>query len=118
MSRSWQDVVAYKRQSLKDAIPAEWVVPPSILPPPEQTDVSTFIAESGWFSTAEKAILSLSAAQLLPRLASGRVSAEEVTRAFCKSAAAAQQLVSLTESRVHATVGVSVATAHVSRSIL
>ncbi|OOQ84519.1 acetamidase [Penicillium brasilianum] len=98
MPSVWENIVKAKRDSLEKAIPTEWILPSSILPPLEQADVSTFIAESGWFSDAEKEILSSSVTDLLPRLASRQVSAVEVTKAYCKSAAAAQQLINpLTE---------------------
>lgn len=93
MPSVWENIVKAKRDSLEKAIPSEWILPSSILPPLEQADVSTFIAESGWFSDAEKEILSSSVTDLLPRLALRQVSAVEVTKAYCKSAAAAQQLV-------------------------
>lgn len=103
MPAAWEEIVTSKRQALKNAIPAEWVIPPASLPPIEKVDVdlSNFIAQSGFFSNSEVEILSSSAAQLLPRLAMGELSSEQVTTAFCKSAAVAQQLVSLLDSYLH-----------------
>ncbi|KAJ5776812.1 amidase [Penicillium odoratum] len=97
MATTWEDIVASKRASITAAIPAEWVLP-TLLPSAEQLDVSNFIAESGWFSDSQIEILKSTASELLPRLAQGSLSSKGVTKAFCKSAAAAHQLINpLTE---------------------
>lgn len=92
---SWESIAAAKRQSLLDAIPSEWVIPAEILPPEEQTDVTTFPRESGWFTDRELEITSTSAPELLTKISTGVWTSEEVTKAFCKAAAAAHQLVNL-----------------------
>lgn len=92
---SWESIAAKKRQALKDAIPAEWVIPAAILPPEDQLDVTSFPQKSGFFADSELEITATPAQTILSRLASGSWTAEEVTKAFCKAAAAAQQLVIL-----------------------
>lgn len=91
--RPWEIIAANKRQALRDAIPAEWVIPAGILPPEDQTDVTTFARESGWFTDRELEITSTAAPELLNKLSTGSWTSEEVTKAFCKAAAAAHQLV-------------------------
>ncbi|RCI13550.1 hypothetical protein L249_5594 [Ophiocordyceps polyrhachis-furcata BCC 54312] len=92
-SSSWQQTAEAKRQALTASIPPEWRVPAAQLPPRNQDCVLDWPASSGWLTTAEAAITSLSASNLVAKLASGETSSEEVTKAFCKRAAAAHQLV-------------------------
>lgn len=92
---SWESIAATKRQALKDAIPAEWVIPPALFPLDDQLDVTTFPQESGFYTQHEIEITSTPVPTILPNIASGLWTSEEVTRAFCKAAAAAQQLVFL-----------------------
>lgn len=94
-NEDWEIIAKAKRQSLADAIPAEWTIPTEILPPQIQADVSTFPSKSGWFTKRELEILSTDAARILNRLSTGVWASEEVTRVFCKAAAAAHQLASL-----------------------
>ncbi|KAL4878113.1 amidase signature domain-containing protein [Aspergillus karnatakaensis] len=89
---AWEEIAAKKRQALKDLIPAEWVIPKDIVPPDDQLDVTTFPKESGFFSPRELEVTSTPAQNILKQVASGSWTAEEVTKAFCKAAAAAHQL--------------------------
>lgn len=91
----WEDISAKKRASLLYSIPQEWHIPADLLPPASQDDVTTWPATSGWFTKEELEITEQTAAQLVPKLASGELKSETVTRAFCKRAAAAHQLVCL-----------------------
>lgn len=93
----WEAIGAARRKALLDSIPAEWRIPTALLPPESQADVTGFPQASGWFTAKELEITGSTAAQLLPRLASGALSSEEVTKAFCKRAAAAHQLVGFPE---------------------
>lgn len=65
------------------------------MPPQTQADVTTFPFKSGWFTKRELTILSTDAVKILGQLSSGAWTSEEVTRVFCKAAAAAHQLASL-----------------------
>ncbi|KAI1484056.1 amidase [Daldinia eschscholtzii] len=90
---NWEELAAKKRQELENSIPQEWRIPSHLLPPADQDDVTGFPEASGWFTTDELAITNQTASELLPKLASGELKSEAVTRAFCKRAAAAHQLV-------------------------
>ncbi|KAI0128985.1 amidase [Xylariales sp. AK1849] len=89
---NWEGLAAAKRQALRDSIPAEWRIPADLLPPDTVDDVTSFPETSGWFTSEELAITNSNVLDLLPKLASGNLKSETVTRAFCKRAAAAHQL--------------------------
>jgi amidase len=89
----WEKVAASKRLWLAEQIPLEYRIPPSLFPPDDQLNVTTFPTKSGWFAERELEITRSSASRVLQKISSKTWSAEEVTRAFCKRAAAAQQLV-------------------------
>lgn len=91
---TWEVKAAEKRAQLEASIPDEWRVPAHLLPPESQDDVTTWPETSGWFTPEELAITNQTAVELLPKLASGQLRSEDVTRAFCKRAVAAHQLVS------------------------
>ena len=92
MVNTWEELAAKKRAQLAASLPQEWLVPDDKLPPAEQNDVTTWPATSGWFTPEELAITESTATELIPQLASGALSSEAVTRAFCKRAVAAHQL--------------------------
>ncbi|KAL3464859.1 amidase signature domain-containing protein [Aspergillus heterothallicus] len=89
---SWEQIAEKKRQALRESIPSQWIIPEEILPPADQADVTTFPRESGFFTERELEITSTNATILLEKLASAEWSSEEVTTAFCKTAAVAHQL--------------------------
>ncbi|KAI2621857.1 amidase [Xylaria nigripes] len=93
MNGAWEILAAKKRFHLLNSIPEEWRIPIYLLPPDTQDDVMGFPESSGWFTEEELAITNSSALELIPKLASGELKSESVTRAFCKRAAAAHQLV-------------------------
>jgi amidase len=92
---TWETIAAQKRQALRASIPEEWLIPSDILPPDSQLDVTNFLKQSGWFTKRELEITSTPVPQLLVNIATGSWTSEEVTRAFCKAAAAAHQLVQI-----------------------
>ena len=93
MSENWETISAKKREALLASIPKEWIIPDDIKPPEDQEDVTTFPTNSGWFTDRELEITGSSATQLLDKLTSGTWTSLEVTKAFCKIASAAHQLV-------------------------
>ncbi|KAK7899811.1 hypothetical protein LTR67_003556 [Exophiala xenobiotica] len=105
---SWQDIVARKQQKCRDLIPKEWLLPSTIMDSlsfPLEKNPNKLLAmdiprKSGLLTDRELAITeSYTVAELLAKLASGEFSSSEVTTAFCKRAAIAQQLTScLTET--------------------
>lgn len=90
---TWEKIGAKKRQALLASIPSEWLIPAELLPADTEDDVTTWPETSGWFTDDELAITNSSASELVPQLAEGKLTSEAVTRAFCKRAAAAHQLV-------------------------
>ncbi|KAL7943652.1 amidase signature domain-containing protein [Trichoderma barbatum] len=89
---SWEELGAKKRSELQASFPQQWRIPENLMPPESQDDVTGWPEASGWFTESELAITSLTAEELLAKLASGALKSEEVTRAFCKRASAAHQL--------------------------
>jgi len=91
--QSWREVASAKRAALAERIPAEYRVPQARLPPESQLNVTPWPKESGWLSPTELSITDSSASDILKQVASRTWTSEEVARAFCKRAAAAQHLV-------------------------
>ena len=91
--QKWEKIAAAKRATLADSIPEEYRVPEDRQPPDSQLDVTSWPRESGWFSQQELEITESSASQILRHIAAKTWSSEQVAEAFCKRAAAAQQLV-------------------------
>jgi amidase len=103
----WEEAAARKRQQCLAAIPSAWIIRPTLLTPDSLGPGSgTNVMEldiprrSGILSSSELAITeNFTAKELLARLAAGEVTSEEVTIAFSKRAAIAQQLTNcLTET--------------------
>lgn len=92
---TWEEIGARKRAALLASLPKEWIVPSELLPPASQDDVTTWPETSGWFTPEELAITNLSATELVAKLTSGALKSVDATKAFCKRAVAAHQLVSL-----------------------
>jgi amidase len=92
---NWEKIAAAKRAALADSIPQEYRIPQQQLPPESQLDITSWPKESGWFTSEELEITGSTASQILEKVASKTWSSEKVTKAFCKRAAAAQQLVSI-----------------------
>lgn len=89
MTSTWEQRAADKRARIDQSIPAEWKIPKL----PTEDSVIGFPAESGILSAKELTITELSASDLVRQLAHGELKAVDVTVAFCKRAALAQQLV-------------------------
>lgn len=89
---TWQEIAAEKKQSIDDKIPQEWRIGK------EQFLTSTksvldLPRTCGLMTDLELSITELSAVQLLAVIHSGKLTAVETTRAFCKRAAIAHQAV-------------------------
>ncbi|RMJ21271.1 Acetamidase [Aspergillus sp. HF37] len=89
MTTSWEQRAAEKRARLDKAIPAEW----KIQSPPAQDSLFDYPDKCGILSPKELEITKSSASELVPKLATGALKSVDVTLAFCKRAALAQQLV-------------------------
>lgn len=92
-TETWEEIGARKRAALLASIPKEWIIPSELMPPEAQDDVTAWPETSGWFTAEELALTDLTASELVPKLASGAFKSVDVTKAFCKRAAAAHQLV-------------------------
>lgn len=90
---TWQDISAKAKQAVLDAIPEQWRLTPDKLPPDSQLDVTGFPSQCGLLSGLELDITDSFAVDIVQKIASGEWKAEDVTRAFCKRAAIAHQLV-------------------------
>lgn len=90
--KRWAKNATAKRAALLNSIPPEYRIPVDVFPPPTQLDVTKFPTESKWFTEQELEITSTSAPSLLDKIANSVWTAEEVTKAFSKRAAAAHQL--------------------------
>jgi amidase len=94
---AWQPLVDKKRADLKAKIPQEWTLPKDITDQVSHTArISAFdlLRASNILSDREKDITeNHTAAALIQQMSSGAITSVEVTTAFCKRAAIAQQLV-------------------------
>jgi amidase len=95
---NWQDLVAAKRHECEQKIPRDWLLSADLLAlaqeSPRLLDID-IPRRSGLLSEVELDLTeNYTASQLLVKLASGQASSLDVTTAFCKRAAIAQQVVS------------------------
>ena len=89
MSSNWDQLAADKRNRIAESIPSDWL----IRTPPSDNNVFAYPKESGLLSVKEVEITESSATDLVAQLAQGKLKSADVTLAFCKRAAIAQQLV-------------------------
>ena len=96
-TNDWRTLVARKREQLDDQIPSEWRLTERFLatiPTSGRLIEADVIRGSGILSEIELDITeNYSATELLVELSKGNRSSVQVTTAFCKRAAIAQQLV-------------------------
>jgi len=90
MSTNWEQLAADKRKRIHDSIPSDW----RIQDLPNNENAFSFPKESGLLSAREIELTESSATELVAQLAEGKLKSVDVTLAFCKRAALAQQLVS------------------------
>ena len=94
MELDWTDIAAKAQTKLRNSIPAEYRIPLDKLPPEDQLDVTGFPAKCGLMSELELKITESYATEIVGAVAAGEWTAVEVTKAFCKRAAIAHQVVS------------------------
>ncbi|KAL4936341.1 Acetamidase [Aspergillus oleicola] len=92
MTATWEERAADKRARLAKTIPEEW----KLKTLPTTDSVMDVPKTSGILSSHELEITQSSATDLVLRLATGQLTAVEVTLAFCKRAALAQQVTNCT----------------------
>ncbi|KAH7024862.1 amidase [Microdochium trichocladiopsis] len=86
-------IAAQKQAQRWNAIPAEWRLPAELLPKPGTTNVMDVPLTCGILDKTDIAITSgFDATGLVEELRAKRLTVEQVTIAFCKTAAIAQQL--------------------------
>ena len=89
MGSNWEQLAADKRKRIAESIPSDWLIRDL----PSDDNVFTYPKESGLLSAQEIEITESSATELVAQLAQGKLKSVDVTLAFCKRAAIAQQLV-------------------------
>lgn len=91
--RPWQEIAADKKAEQIARLPQEWLIRDANLLQTTAPDLRPLAEASGILSTHELDITGgqYDATALLAEIASGRLTAVEVTIAFCKRAAVAQQ---------------------------
>ncbi|VDB98619.1 unnamed protein product [Peniophora sp. CBMAI 1063] len=82
-----------KKASQLASIPLEWRIPPSKLPSADVKDVFPYLSSTGILTPSQLDIIHTPVQSLLSQLRSGQKKVLEVTEAYCKAAAVAQQLV-------------------------
>ncbi|KAF2853523.1 acetamidase [Plenodomus tracheiphilus IPT5] len=87
-SSNWEDVTADKRARIAKSIPEEW----KITNLPTDDNLFDYPKKSGLLSAQEIEWTESTATELVARLAKGKLKSVDVTLAFCKRAALAQQL--------------------------
>lgn len=95
--QDWQGTAAAKRAALWASLPSEWMISHGSLPNEDVLNVTTFPHSSGMFTDKEILITAAGAVDIVDKISKGIWRAEEVTRAFCKAAAVAHQLVDYEE---------------------
>jgi len=97
-TNTWQELVALKQNSIADDIPLEWRLPSTLIEKYRKPGInllaSDVLQNAGFLSSAELQITEIvSATELAHQLQKGDLSSVQVTTAFAKRAAIAQQLV-------------------------
>lgn len=95
MGSDWKAIVADKKRRQLESIPREWIIP---APSEEVVDVTRYPEECGLLNSKDIEITNTDVDGLLKKLAAGKWSSVEVTRAFYKRAIIAHQLVSFLPS--------------------
>ena len=91
--QTWKSTSERKLAERDARIPSEWRVPLDKLPSGSVRDVVHFPRDSGLFTARELEITEASAADIVARIAQGQWTSLDVTEAFCKRTAVAQQLI-------------------------
>ncbi|RAL13671.1 putative glutamyl-tRNA(Gln) amidotransferase subunit A [Aspergillus homomorphus CBS 101889] len=88
----WEIQAQKARDILSSSIPKQWLIPADKVPSPDVKNVEDFPRKSGLFSEHELTITEMSATELVRKMGSGKLTAEEVVVAFLKRAVVGHQL--------------------------
>lgn len=93
ITATWQERAAAKRESIAASIPQEWRLDATVIQTSsQQRDISGVYIE-GLLDEETVAITQLDSLDIVAAIQSRRYSALQVTTAFCRRAAVAQQIV-------------------------
>lgn len=91
----WTEVVADKRARRDALFPKEYLIPDERMPPKDQKSVIDVPKTCGVLTDAEIEITETPGPVLVQKMVAGELKSVDVTRAFCKRATIAHQLVSI-----------------------
>ena len=89
----WQKTAMEKKRQIHDQIPKDWLLSRSILEKAQQQKQLSGAFIESLLDDATKSITSLISQELLESMASGSLTAVQVTQAFCRRSAVAHQIV-------------------------
>ena len=92
MGQHYKEIAEIALKRREAAIPKEYLLPEAALTGPPQ-NLTTVPRSSRHFTTAELEIIESNAEDILLKIKERKWTSLEVTKAFCKSAVVAQQLV-------------------------
>lgn len=95
VKRSWQEIASEQRKLRDSQIPKDWRL--ESLPDESVANVMNVPYTCGLMTEKELALTEKDATDLLEMMAKGELKSYDLTLAFCKRAAIAQQLVSLSQ---------------------
>jgi len=94
-AQPWEAEAEKSRKILRDSIQKEWLLPQEKVPSAERRNVLAVAEESGILSPKEIDITNTDATNLVKKMGTGELTAEEVIIAYLKRATIGHQLVSL-----------------------
>jgi len=92
-SETWQSKAAAKRAAILASIPEEWRLSPVQLKKADGVRNITGAFIQQFLNEDEVSIITLDSVPIVEAIKSGKLSAVQVARAFCKAAAIAHQIV-------------------------
>lgn len=101
MGQHYKEIAEIAQRRREDAIPKEYLLPENLLVNLPQ-NLTTIPRKSEHFTSNELSIIASEASDILERIRQQIWTSEDVTRAFCKASAVAQQLVNIFPSKLDA----------------
>ncbi len=94
MVSSWQKTASMKRDSMIHKIPKDWLLPNEVVEKAKQNRILTGSSIEDLLAPQTLHIISLNSVDLVSSIGNGSLTALQVTRAVCRRAAFAHQIVS------------------------